>query len=147
MKITLLTAVGIMFSANAWATGGFSCEIKQKGFKIEVTGGTTRSSGSEIFSSTGTLKGVIRDGKKKIPLSITFTKANVSQYWNMGNDFRIAYRIENDGPVFTETMLIIETKGTDKGDDEYLKGTATVNHYVANGERITRRYDATCMVE
>jgi len=145
MKAIILTALGIMFNTNAWASGGFGCEINQKGLKLQVSGVTSRSFGSSIVDTTATLKGVIRDGKKKIPLVVAFTKANVSQYWNMGPEFRIAYNVEQEGSVYSATMLIIETKG--KIDSEFVKGTATISHYPANAERITRSYDITCMVE
>jgi len=134
-----------MFSTNAWASGGFGCEIKQKGMELQVSGVTSRSFGSSIVDTTATLKGLIRDGKKKVPLAVTFTKSNVSQYWNMGPELRIAYNIEHEDAAFPATMLIIETKG--KINSEFLKGTATISHYPANAERITRSYDITCMVE
>ncbi len=147
MKTILLATFALIISSNAWATGGFGCEIKEKGLKLEVSGVTSRGFGSALVETTAVLKGVIRDGKKKVPLAITFNKSHVSQYWNMGPELRLAYVIEHDGPVHSMTTVIIETKGKNKIDNEYLKGTATVLHYVANSAQITRYYDITCMVE
>lgn len=147
MKMIIALALALT-SVNAFAAGGFSCTADDDTVKIEVGGVTTHGMGSPIVSSDGLLEYKPTDGQPKLA-NFTFKKANVSQYWNSGENFNLVlYTEDYTGKNSYETTVIIET--VSKGDDENFAGTYKTSTYQSIGGKYFSHIGSgliTCSVE
>ena len=106
----LLAGVG-----PAAASGGLSCDTKDKAIRLSIESGVTRGMGSPIFNFRGTLQ--LNDRRVADDLRKTqFEQEHVAQYWLDGKNLRLLLyreRVGNKPHGYVE--LIIETKGDGEG--------------------------------
>ena len=138
-----------LIAGEARATGGFSCEVKDKQVEFEVEGGVSRGMGGVILEP----KGSIALKVKNIPddlKSFDLSKALV-HHWLADRTLKLDYYVEAEGDKpFGSVELIIDTKQT--GDEETTKGRYVVNIYSvdpATSESKTTELKGrvTCMIE
>ncbi len=143
MKKLMMSALTILAASPAFATGGFNCDYDDSRLKFTLNGVTSRGFLNAVVDAEASLKGQI-GGKGETDVHAidkTFKKADVMQYWNAGNEFRIGLYVENQDPNAPHewTTVMIQTKTK---DGEKFSGKVEFTH---DGVRESGKI--TCFVE
>jgi hypothetical protein len=117
MKNILVTLVLSFFTCNAFATGGFSCSTDSSVdfAQFMMNGVTSRSFENDIISADGLAKGSIGDDGAVYEFDYAFTKQDIRQYWNNGNEFRLVVYSEKEVSNQLEFVKAVITTTTTDG--------------------------------
>ncbi len=154
MRLLVAVAVFLMCAGGASASGGISCEAKDKAVSFDVSAGVSRGLGAAIFSFDGTV--AILDKKIADDLATTkFERDHVAQYWLDGEELRLLLYREREGDKphgYVELQVVTKAR---PGDDEeglyagryQLSTYDTVDENTV--EALTSSYegDVSCFVE
>jgi hypothetical protein len=149
LRKSILTIALFACCGEAWATGGFSCEVKDKSVEFEVSAATSRGMGGAILEPAGKLtlkmKSVPEDMR-----SLDLSKALV-HHWVADRTLKLHYYAEREGDKpFASVELVIDTKDT--GDDETTKGRYVLSLFTTDSATSNSKTEeikgrVTCMVE
>lgn len=105
-----------LFGFNALATGSFSCETDASVNNAQITiyGVTSRSFENAIVSAEGQANGSVGDDGVSFTFDYALTKADIMQYWNSGDEFRLVIYSEKEVNGQLEFLkTVIKTSTTD----------------------------------
>ncbi|GAB4012131.1 MAG: hypothetical protein Fur0010_07710 [Bdellovibrio sp.] len=97
-----LAVIALLFSMNAFATGGFDCATKDK--KVEVFGTTGRFYGNPLLGELG----LIVDG-----VETKIAKDHILGYWNMDTELMLI-AIDADYVEPVVTLKVKQSRFSDK---------------------------------
>jgi hypothetical protein len=151
----LLAPIALLLSFEAspaaWATGGFSCEVKDKSVEFDVSGAMSRGMAAAILEPRGTirlkLKGVPED-MRSFDLS-----QSLVHHWTFDRSLNLDYYVEREGDKpFGHVELIIQTRI--RGDDDSARGRYIVRIYTTDpphdkgdGKTLEIKGRVSCFVE
>lgn len=147
MKRLCLLVGFLLVGSRAWATGGFDCRYAQDGLSFELGGVTSRSFESAIVSANGTVQGEMGDDGSVFQVGYDFTEADVMQYWNSGNEFRVILYSEKESTTTIDSMRV-EIRTTADAVDEWLfRGTISIIYRGQNGNWSISEAPIECSIE
>lgn len=144
----LITALVILASPSAFATGGFSCIADNATLKFEIGATTSRGLGSGIVSADAKMEFKETDGQPKIA-KFELNKEDIKQYWNTGDNFNLllyteAYEAGPNDDYFFETY-VIETKAIEPQGWEFKGTLKTHSSQTVKGE--TREFSSESPID
>lgn len=148
-RCMLVVALCGVAAGPAAATGGFSCEVKDKAVEFEVAAGLSRGMGGAILEPSGKMTLKLKTVPEQLQ-SQDLSKALV-HHWLADRTLKLDYYVETTGDApFASAELIIDTKQT--GDDETTKGRYVVSVFSVDpktSESKTQEIKGrvTCMIE
>jgi hypothetical protein len=150
MRGVLCLLVATLAAGPALAAGGLSCEAKDKAVKFSVESGVTHGMGGPVFNFRGTLevldKAVAKDLRK-----ISFSQAELTQYWLDADDLRLLlYRERTGDKPHGYVSIEIKTKSVDEGSYRGRYGLTvfdTTEGSEGEGKMINHEGKVSCMAE
>lgn len=128
----ILTVMAVAATTSAaFASGGLSCEVKDKNAQIAVSSGVTRGMGAPIFNFSGRIE--IRG--KSVPQDLRKTQFgddHVAQYWLDGKELRLLlYRERDADRPHGYVQVTITTRA--RGDEGTYDGRYSLAVYDTSG--------------
>ncbi|MBL8578449.1 MAG: hypothetical protein JNK47_14585 [Mesorhizobium sp.] len=153
MRLVAVAVLSIC-AGEALASGGLSCEAKDKAVSFDVSAGVSRGLGAAIFSFNGAVK--VADKKVATDLANTaFELDHVAQYWLDGEELRLRLYREHEGDKphgYVELEILTKALPGDDGEGIY-EGSYSLGTYDTVDENtveaITSSYEGkvSCFVE
>lgn len=140
LSLAALTAL----SAPAFATGGFSCSVKDANLTLDAEAGFSYSIGGGLLNFRGEFA-LPKDLAAKGLERVTFTASNLAHDWLYDGELRLLLHAETEGDLpFASADIIVKTT---MGEDE----TAYDGDYKlilnrADADRIERTGKVSCSV-
>lgn len=111
---SLLFALIVVSGMNVHATGGFECSYLRDSIDLRVNAVTSWSFENAIVDFIGQAKGSMGDDGSVYRFDYLFSKADVVQYWNSGNEFKLVIYRENEaGEPIKAVIQTTSQNGTD----------------------------------
>lgn len=135
-------------ASPAFASGGLSCEARDRHASFQFDGGVTRGMGAPLFNFRGSVriaaKAVAADLRK-----LSFGQQHVAQYWLDGENLRLVLYREREGSR-PHGYVQITVLARAAGDEGGYKGSYALTVYDTTGDK-ERTHEAegrvTCFVE
>ena len=146
MKKLVLAAAAIVWGSSAFATGGFSCDIKDDGISFSIEGVTSHGFGAAIVSATGRLATQVGDDGHVREINFDYSREDIKQYWNHLKDFKlVVYKETENQTEYQWTQAVIET--TDPNDSGEFTGSLKLKGGGDGMSEWNYEFPITCYVE
>jgi hypothetical protein len=126
--------------------GRLSCQASEGPVELAIDAGVTRGMGSPLFSFQASA-GIDNERVPADMRRITFSRANVAQYWLHGKNLGLVlYREREGGSDHAEITITVQAESADGSayDGQYR---AAVHDVATGGDPIELAGDVTCQVE
>lgn len=143
-RLVLSLAALVALSTPAFATGGFSCAIKDNNLTLDAEAGFSYSIGGGLLNFRGTFE-LPADLAPKGLERVTLTPSHLGHDWLYDGELRLLLHAETEGDLpFASADIIVKTT---MGDDETsYEGDYKLILHRADADGIERTGKATCSV-
>lgn len=145
MRRCLLSfAALVALSSPAFATGGFSCSVKDKNLTLDAEAGFSYSIGGGFLNFRGALELPAELAPKGLE-RVTLTPSHLAHDWLYDGELRLLLHAETEGDLpFASADIIVKTKMTD--DEITYDGDYKLILHRADADRVERTGKVSCSV-